>query len=101
MIYLSAGGAVSVLLTQGAVLRGQQQMALTPSLAVALLCLGAGLRLGAVPQQAAGQRRAPAARLVREAGQAGHVGRAGAGAVRLQEEEGDLLMWGKKKECQV
>ncbi len=73
VVYLSTGRAVSVLFTQGAVLRCQQQMALNFPLAFPLLSLRAGLEVWAVPQQAAGQRRAPATRLVRETGQTGHV----------------------------
>lgn len=103
MTYLSASGAVSVLFTQGAVLGCKQQMALTFSLAFPLLSLRAGLQVFAVSQQAAGQRWAPATRLVWQTGQTRHVPRAGTWAVRLQEQEGDLLegdyrekrIWGK------
>lgn len=88
-MHLSAGGAVPVLFTQGAVLGGQQQMALPLGLA----SLGTGLR--AFPQQAAGQRRAPPTGLVGQTGQTGRVCRAGTGAVRLQEKEGNLLEGGQ------
>ena len=90
-MYLGAGGAVPVFLTQGAVLRCQQQVVLSfPRV------LRAELQVQAGACQAAGQGGAPAAGLVRQAGQAGLVPRAGAGAVRLQEQEGNLLQGDKK-----
>lgn len=95
--YLSTCRAISVILTQGAVLWCQQQMALTVSFAFNHFCLRTVFRVWAVSQQAAGQRRTPATRLVRQAGQAGHVTQAGTRTVRLQEQEGNLLegkeMW--------
>lgn len=63
--YLGAGSAVPILVTQGAVLRRQQQVALG-----AIERLAAGWLAGVVPRLALVERGAPAARLVGQAGQA-------------------------------
>lgn len=80
--YLGAGGTVPVLVTQGAVLRRQQQVALG-----AVERLAAGRLAGVVPRLALVERGAPAARLVGQAGQARAVLPARVRAVGLQEEE--------------